>query len=61
LIKFNKFNSPEKMRALADQAVDVSRRESLGHLVRYTAPAMLAMLLSSNKAAMATSSNINPP
>jgi hypothetical protein len=45
------FGTPAKANHETDKSADVSRRESLGRLVTYTAPALLAMLLSTDKAA----------
>jgi hypothetical protein len=48
--KIGEFETPLKA-VEHDDSLDVSRRESMGRLVKYTAPALLAMLMSTNKAA----------
>jgi len=58
MTKFNKLESTEKTDVQPDDAVDVNRRQSLGRLIKYTAPAMLAMLISTREAAAVAASGI---
>jgi hypothetical protein len=51
MTKDSDFEAPVTATNEHDGAVDVSRRQSLGRLVAYTAPALLAMLMSTDKAA----------
>jgi hypothetical protein len=54
MIKDGDFETPAKATGEHDNPADVSRRQSLGRLVTYTAPALLAMLISTDKAAAGT-------
>jgi hypothetical protein len=54
MTKSSDFEAPVTATDEHDAPADVSRRQSLGRLVTYTAPALLAMLVSTDKAAAGT-------
>jgi hypothetical protein len=62
MIKNGDFETPTKATKEDDDSADMNRRESLGRLVKYTAPALLAVLMSTDKgtAGFATSGGAVP-